>query len=33
MDTGHLSRTGTAKLAPWLVDKITPILREAEERP
>jgi hypothetical protein len=33
MDTGHLNRTGTAKLAPRLVEMITPILRDAGERP
>jgi hypothetical protein len=31
MDGGHLNRTGTAKLTPWLVDQMTPIVRAAEE--
>ena len=32
MDTGHLNRTGTAKLSPWLVNRITPLLRKAEDK-
>lgn len=31
MDKDHLGRTGTAKLSPWLVEKLAPIVTAAEE--
>lgn len=32
MDAGHLNRRGTARLLPWLADRLTPILARAERR-
>jgi hypothetical protein len=32
MDSGHLNRRGTAKLAPWLADRLAPLLNGREQR-
>ena len=32
MDLGHLNRHGTARLLPWLADRMTPIVARAEAR-
>ncbi len=31
MDGGHLNRAGTAALTPWLVERLAPIVRDAEK--
>ncbi len=30
MDVGHLGRRGTAKLTPWLAERLAPLLMNAE---